>query len=138
RKKGWIAINGGTVQKTGNAVPGPDEAAFAGMGESGSIEDGDGVADLLRRGLVAEEETVTYTRSITPRCRDILAAGLDLQEEVDTLPRDQILSGAWKTLPLRRYDVSKLPKRVNPGKIHPYQRLIDEMRRVLLDMGFTE
>jgi len=138
RKKGWIAINGGTVQKTGNAVPGLDEAAFAGMGESGSIEGGDGVADLLRRGLVAEEETVTYTLSITPRGRDILAAGLDLQEEVGTLTRDQILSGAWKTLPLRRYDVSKLPKRVNPGKIHPYQRLIDEMRRVLLDMGFTE
>jgi phenylalanyl-tRNA synthetase alpha chain len=138
RKKGWVVIRDGVVQKTGSAVPGPDEAALARLGEGGAITDGEGVADLLRRGLVEEEETVTYTVSITPRGRELLARGLDLQEEVGTLTRDQILSGAWKDLPLRRYDVTKLPKRAYPGKTHPYQRLLDEMRRVLLDMGFTE
>ncbi|WP_286878800.1 phenylalanine--tRNA ligase subunit alpha, partial [Methanoculleus sp. UBA413] len=138
RKKGWVVVRNGVVQKTGNAAPGPDEAAFARASENGAITDGEGVADLLRRGLVQEEEAVTYTVSITSRGRELLAGGLDLQEEVGTLTRDQILSGAWKDLPLRRYDVGKLPKRAYPGKTHPYQRLLDEMRRVLLDMGFTE
>ncbi|NLA39537.1 MAG: phenylalanine--tRNA ligase subunit alpha [Methanomicrobiales archaeon] len=138
RKKGWITIRGGIVQKAGDASYGPDETAFALAGENGTIEDGEGIADLLRRGLVQEEEAVTYTISITPRGRELLAAGLDLQEEVGTLTRDQILSGTWRDLPLRRYDVTKLPRRAYPGKIHPYQRLLDEMRRVLLDMGFTE
>jgi phenylalanyl-tRNA synthetase alpha chain len=138
RKKGWIAIRDGVVQKTGATAAGADEVAFARLGETGAIEDGEGVPDLLRRGLVQEEETVTYTVSITPLGREVLDAGLDLQEEVGTLTRDQILSGSWKDLPLRRYDVTKLPKRAYPGKVHPYQRIIDEMRRILLDMGFEE
>ncbi|NLM29185.1 MAG: phenylalanine--tRNA ligase subunit alpha [Methanomicrobiales archaeon] len=138
RKKGWVVIRDGVVQKTGDAIPGSDEVAFARAGDAGAIEDGEGVADLLRRGLVQEEEAVTYTVSLTPQGGKLLAEGLDLQEEVGTLTRDQILSGAWRDLPLRRYDVTKLPRRAYPGKTHPYQRLLDEMRRVLLDMGFTE
>jgi phenylalanyl-tRNA synthetase alpha chain len=61
-----------------------------------------------------------------------------MREETGTLTRDQILSGAWKTLNLRRYDVAKLPKKAYPGKIHPYQRIIAEMREILLEMGFEE
>jgi len=139
RRKGWITIRDGVVHKTGNAPPGPDEAAFARLGETGETPaDEEGVLDLVKRGLVREEEGVTYTISITPRGRALLAAGLDLREEVGTLTREQIISGAWESLPLRRYDVTKLPRRVYPGKTHPYQRLIDEMRRVLFDMGFAE
>jgi phenylalanyl-tRNA synthetase alpha chain len=64
--------------------------------------------------------------------------GLDLREETGTLTRDQIISGAWKTANLRKYDVTKLPKKAWPGKIHPYQRIIGEMREILLEMGFEE
>ncbi|ABN56576.1 MULTISPECIES: phenylalanine--tRNA ligase subunit alpha [Methanoculleus] len=138
RKKGWIAITGGVVQKTGKTAPGPDEAAFVRLAEKGEIADGEGVADLAKRGLAIEEETVAYTVSITPRGRELLSQGLDLREEAGTLTREQILSGEWKSLPLRRYDVTKLPKRAYPGKVHPYQRIIDEMRRILFDMGFEE
>ncbi|SCL76256.1 Phenylalanine-tRNA ligase alpha subunit [Methanoculleus chikugoensis] len=138
RKKGWIAIRDGVVEKTGRTAPGPDEAAFARLSESGAIEDGVGVGDLVKRGLAIEEETVAYTVSITPRGRELLSGGLDLREEVETLTREQILSGEWKDLPLRRYDVTKLPRRAYPGKTHPYQRIIDEMRRTLFDMGFEE
>lgn len=138
RKKGWIAIRDGVVEKTGTTAPGPDEAAFARLSGSGAIEDGVGVGDLVKRGLAIEEETVAYTVSITPRGRELLEAGLDLREEVETLTREQILSGEWKDLPLRRYDVTKLPRRAYPGKTHPYQRIIDEMRRTLFDMGFEE
>jgi phenylalanyl-tRNA synthetase alpha chain len=138
RKKGWIALRDGVVTKTGATAPGPDETAFARLAERGEIADGEGVADLVKRGLVAEEETVAYTVSLTPRGRELLSLGLDLREEVGTLTREQILSGEWRSLPLRRYDVTKLPKRAYPGKLHPYQRIIDEMRRILFDMGFEE
>ncbi|NQS73178.1 MAG: phenylalanine--tRNA ligase subunit alpha [Methanoculleus sp.] len=139
RKKGWVVIKNGIVRKTGNATPGPDEVTFAQASENGAVTgDEEGVFDLLRRGLVQEVEAVAYTVSITPQGREVLARGLDLQAEVGTLTRDQIVSGAWRDLPLRRYDVTKVPKRAYPGKTHPYQRLLDEMRRVLLDMGFSE
>lgn len=138
RKKGWVEIKSGIVRKINDATPGPDEVAFTQVSEKGTITNGDGISDLLRRGLVQEEETVTYTISVTPQGKEILSQGLDLEEEIDTLSRNQIISGEWRDLPLRRYDVTKLPRRIYPGKAHPYQRLIDEMRRVLLDMGFTE
>ena len=34
--------------------------------------------------------------------------------------------------------MTKLPKKAYPGKIHPYQRIIAEMREILLEMGFEE
>ena len=94
--------------------------------------------ELIKRGILAESETVRYAISITADGIALAKQGLDLKEEIGTLTRDQILSGVWKTANLRRYDIKKLPKTVYPGKSHPYQRLIDEMRLILLEMGFTE
>lgn len=133
KKKGWIAIENGVVQKTGDAPEGDDERALRDPAAGG-----DGIADLIRRGLVEERETVSYRIAITPAGKELVAAGLDLREEVGTLTREQIISGAWKDLNLRRYSVGKLPKKVWPGKMHPYQHLIDEMRQILLEMGFEE
>ena len=53
RRKGWITIRDGVVHKTGNAPPGPDEVAFARLGETGEIPAGEeGVLDLVKRGLI--------------------------------------------------------------------------------------
>ena len=38
----------------------------------------------------------------------------------------------------RHYDVTLAADKVYPGKKHPYQRLIDFMREIMLEMGFTE
>jgi phenylalanyl-tRNA synthetase alpha chain len=133
RKKGWIAITGGVVEKAGDAPQGEDEAALQDLSASKK-----GLEMLIKRGLVAEEESVSHTIHITPEGETLVAAGLDLSEEVGTLTREQIISGEWKNLRLRRYSVATLPRRVFPGKTHPYQQLLSEMRRILLNMGFTE
>ncbi len=39
---------------------------------------------------------------------------------------------------VRSYDVTLAAERIYPGKKHPYQRLIDKMREIMLEMGFTE
>ncbi len=36
------------------------------------------------------------------------------------------------------YDVTLAADKIYPGKRHPYQRLIDKMREIMLEMGFTE
>ncbi len=137
RKKGWITIQDGIVRKVGNPAPGADEIAFAKLAR-GLVEHCEEIAELRKRGLVQEEEIVRHFIAITPEGRALVAEGLDLREEVGTLTREQIITGEWKNLDLRRYSVDKLPKKAYPGKNHPYQRLLDEMRRILLDMGFTE
>jgi phenylalanyl-tRNA synthetase alpha chain len=116
-----------------DALTDPDEAAL----RHPSITDPKS-KEFIKRGILMESETVKYVISITPEGISLAKQGLDLKEEIGTLTREQILSGAWKTASLRKYDIKKLPKTVYPGKAHPYQRLIDEMRQILLEMGFTE
>ena len=157
RKKGLIKINGASIEKvvlsisdkgslkvssdlplgtdygTSEASTAADEAALR-----HPSSDDPKSKEFIKRGILKESETVKYAISITPAGIALVTQGLDLKEEIGTLTRDQILSGAWRTANLRRYDVKKLPKTVYPGKSHPYQRLIDEMRMILLEMGFTE
>jgi phenylalanyl-tRNA synthetase alpha chain len=133
RRKGWISIQGGIVRKSGDAPEGDDETALL-RPEQG----GPGIQLLIKRGLAAEEESVSYTISISPDGKALVTAGLDLTDEVGTLTREQIITGSWRSAKLRRYSVKTPPRRIFPGKVHPYQRLISEMRRILLDMGFTE
>ncbi|HUT38057.1 MAG TPA: phenylalanine--tRNA ligase subunit alpha [Methanoregula sp.] len=133
RKKGLVKVDGSSVVKIPGASTDADEAAF----NNPSAAD-PRTKELIKRGILQESETVRYAIAITPSGLALAKKGLDLREETGTLTREQILTGAWKTANLRRYDVAKLPKRVYPGKTHPYQRLIEEMRQILLEMGFTE
>ncbi|WP_319580001.1 phenylalanine--tRNA ligase subunit alpha [uncultured Methanospirillum sp.] len=134
KKLGWITIENGIAVRTGVNASSPVRPFLKKPDEAPP----EVKKELLRRGLAAEEESVQYSISITDQGRKLAASGLNLIEETGTLTSDQISSGAWRDLTLRRYDITKKPRPVWPGKIHPYQRLINEMRRILLDMGFTE
>jgi len=133
RKKGLVKVDGSSVAKTPGVSTDADEAALKNPSETDPR-----TKDLIKRGILQESETVRYMIAITPTGLDLVKQGLDLRGETGTLTRDQIISGEWKNLNLRKYDVSKLPKKAYPGKIHPYQRIIAEMREILLEMGFTE
>ncbi|MDO9550133.1 MAG: phenylalanine--tRNA ligase subunit alpha [Methanoregula sp.] len=133
RKKGLVKVEGTSVAKTPGATTDADEAALKNPSDADPK-----TKELLKRGILQESETVRYAIAITPAGLALVKQGLDLRGETGTLTRDQIISGEWKNLNLRKYDVSKLPKKAYPGKIHPYQRIIGEMREILLEMGFTE
>jgi phenylalanyl-tRNA synthetase alpha chain len=133
KKKGLVNIKDGIIVKISGASTEADEAALQKPSATNPK-----TKELIRRGLLQESETIRYSISITPAGLALVEKGLDLREETGTLTRDQILSGTWKNLNMRRYDVTKLPKKMYPGKIHPYQRIIGEMREILLEMGFTE
>jgi phenylalanyl-tRNA synthetase alpha chain len=133
RRKGWVTIRDGMVEKTGHAPAGEDETALR-----HPVPESKGIAELRKRGLVTEETLTIYQITLTRAGEEILQEGIDLTEEVEVLSRDLITSGRWQEVRLRRYSVETLPRRVYPGKVHPYRRLLDEMRQNLLQMGFTE
>jgi phenylalanyl-tRNA synthetase alpha chain len=133
RKKGLISVNNGVVSKTDGASTIDDETALKNPQAGGQH-----TKNLIKRGILQETESVRNIVSINPEGLVLAKQGLDMREETGTLTRDQIISGEWKNLNLRRYNVAKLPKKVCPGKIHPYQRIIAEMREILLEMGFEE
>ncbi|MDV0443012.1 phenylalanine--tRNA ligase subunit alpha [Methanorbis rubei] len=133
RKKNWIVIDKGMVVPTPDVSEGVDEVAL-----KNPIAGTEGCNELVKRGLAEVLESVSWTVSITPAGAEIVAAGLDLREEIGTLSSEQILSGEWKSLPLRRYSVDKLPKKIYGGRVHPNQQILDEIRTLLFEMGFTE
>jgi phenylalanyl-tRNA synthetase alpha chain len=133
RKKGLVKVEGSSVSKTPQASTDADEGALKNPSDTDPR-----TKELIKRGILQESETVQYTIAITPAGLALVKQGLDLRGETGTISREQIISGEWKNLNLRKYDVSKLPKKAWPGKIHPYQRIIGEMREILLEMGFTE
>ena len=133
RKAGLVKVEGTSVTKTPGASTDADETA-----QKNPAAADPRTKELIKRGILQECETIRYAIAITPEGLKVAGKGLDLRGETGTLTREQILSGAWKTKNLRRYDVSKLPKKAYPGKIHPYQRIIGEMREILLEMGFEE
>jgi phenylalanyl-tRNA synthetase alpha chain len=133
RKKGLVRVEGNIVEKTPGATTEADEDALR-----NPSADNPRTKELIRRGILQESETVRYMIALTPPGVALASEGIDFREETGTLTRDQIISGGWKSLNLRRYDVTKLPRKICPGKIHPYQRIIGEMREILLNMGFEE
>jgi phenylalanyl-tRNA synthetase alpha chain len=80
-------------------------------------------------------------------------ADLYASRDITNLTSDMIKTGRWlekkdglywekKSDPIlvhpRPYDVTLAADRIYPGKKHPYQRLIDFMREIMLEMGFVE
>ncbi len=133
KRKGWVIVRDGTVEKTGKDAPGEDELVLQDPSRGGP-----GLEELRRRNLVAERQEARYRIAITPLGVECARRGLDMAEEAGTLTREQIVSGSWKDLKLRRYSLKAPPRKVYPGKVHPYQRVIEEMRQLLLCMGFSE
>ncbi|TAJ45190.1 phenylalanine--tRNA ligase subunit alpha [Methanofollis fontis] len=133
RKKGWITIRAGVAERVGEVPPGDDEIALQDPKEGMP-----GIADLLKRNLITASEETAWQIRITAAGRALVDAGLDLTEETGTLTREQIISGSWRTANLRRYSLATPPKRIWPGKTHPYGGVLDDVRRILLEMGFEE
>jgi len=93
---------------------------------------------LERRGLVEMEEKVERKLKLLPAGEELLRKGIEIAEEISELTKEIITTGRWKTAKLKRYDVLAPVPQIFPAKIHPQQRVIEEVRRILLEMGFLE
>lgn len=93
---------------------------------------------LKERGLVSVEKKMQRRLTLSDLGNQVLALGFELVEEVSQLTHDLLVSGRWREVKFRRYDVTIPGASVYPGKVHPQQRVIDELREILLEMGFVE
>ncbi|MFH0904951.1 MAG: phenylalanine--tRNA ligase subunit alpha [Methanobacteriota archaeon] len=94
--------------------------------------------DFIKRGIIEKTEKKERIISISESGKTLAAAGLTIEEEIAQLTPTIITSGSWKTSRIRPYNIHTPVKPVYGAKIHPYQRLINEMRQIFLEMGFTE
>ena len=93
---------------------------------------------LGRKDLVKVREDVHRTLSLTDRGREVLARGLEVREEVAQLTPQMLRTGRWRQMEMRPYDVSAYAPASHGGKPHPVREVLERVRRVFKQMGFTE
>ncbi len=91
-----------------------------------------------RKGFLVVKERVERVASIADQGRALLREGVTSRETVTQLTPELLTDGKWRDVELQPYDVRHAAKRMLPGKEHPFQRTLDRVRRVFLEMGFTE
>ncbi|HJH30008.1 MAG TPA: phenylalanine--tRNA ligase subunit alpha [Methanosarcinaceae archaeon] len=143
RRKGWATIDKGMIVPTGSSDMGDDEIVLALFKEHAQTIDELGadqkvLTDLIKRKLVSKHEEKHRLVNITDAGKALVAEGIVIEEEVTQITSELLKSGEWKSKKFRPYNINTQPKQVYGAKIHPYQRLIDQMRQIFLEMGFTE
>ncbi len=76
--------------------------------------------------------------TLLPAGRKALTGDIKIIREKNQLTGEDIVSGDWRNIKLRRYDITLEAEKVYPAKIHPLQKIIQQTRKVFLEMGFTE
>ncbi len=95
--------------------------------------------DLLkRRDLFNISTTQEFEFKLTDLGKEILEEGFEIQDEATQLTHEQLKEGTWKNLHYRGYDINASAPKSFPGKIHPLQQTIEEIREIFIDMGFDE
>lgn len=150
RKKGWAVIQGGDIKPIGTAALGKDEEILESLlhgPKSGSELDKKALDSLKARGLVAFKTSKSWKYESSKTVDASVKLCWDQVSYLSQITSDFIKNGAWEgeyvilngaRYQIRPYDVTLAADRIYPGKRHPYQRLIDRMRAIMLEMGFTE
>jgi len=154
RRKGWadfIKRNGQTVLAITKAGEEALSQRLADEQLLGKLAEVEGIAvdelpsdlkaalsTLKERGLVSVERKIRRRLTLTDLGNQALALGFGLVEEISQLTHDLLVTGRWREVRFRRYDVTAPGAPIYPGKVHPQQQIIDELREILLEMGFVE
>lgn len=93
---------------------------------------------LRSRNLVELDEKAERELELTSLGSSLVSSGVKVSEEITALTSDTIVSGRWRGIKLREYDISAAPPECYPGKKHVFAEFIDEAKRVLVAMGFEE
>ena len=96
------------------------------------------IDELIRRKLVIAKNETQRTVIITELGKDVAKGKIVIPEMVKKLTRELIVTGRWKEVKLKKYDVTIEPPKIYPGKKHPYLEFLEEVRRALIGLGFQE
>lgn len=96
------------------------------------------LTQLISRNLLETYSSVERKIMLTEAGKEVLSQGISIEEEIAQLTPELIRTGSWKGRKFKQYDVNLPSKETFPAKIHPYQRILDRMRRIFTEMGFTE
>lgn len=94
------------------------------------------ISELMNRNdaIISQEEKKSFLR-VTEKGKEI---EISYESRITELSPQNIRNGDWKEKELVDYDINLAAKEKFPGKKHPYQKLLHEMRENFQNMGFEE
>lgn len=94
---------------------------------------------LRRKRIIRQEKQKDKEIHLTSLGKELMHHKALLQEEsIERLSRDILLSGSWKGKNFRTYDVEVQVPKISGGRKHFDNEAIQYIRRIWLDMGFSE
>jgi phenylalanyl-tRNA synthetase alpha chain len=153
-RKGWCTRDAGVlaVGPSGEAAlnaKGADESFVEKLAELGQATESELAAtgadvkaalELLkgRNELLKRKKRVSRKLSLTETGATLKASGIEPAVEVNQLTPEILASGKWRDVVFRKYDPALATAPKYPGKEHPLQRVIQEIRQAFFEMGFEE
>ena len=121
-------------EKLLSVLRGTEETALSSL--KGELEDA--VVALKKRQFLIVEERTQRTLEITELGEQAAQEGENTAEEVTQLTPELIITGKWRNVKLRKYDIQAPVAKTWPGKKHPYLSFLEEVRAKLVTLGFKE
>lgn len=150
-RKSWAKVNKGVVTVTDVGLDslnklGDDEKLLDLFIKNNELNPDDLTEDMKkglsnlkdRKNLIAEDKSTSHSFEIDEIGSKILKQGFSIEEQATQLTHEQLKEGTWKDLSYRPYDINAEFPEFFPGKGHPLRRIIEEIREVFLNLGFTE
>lgn len=103
-----------------------------------SEEDLTVIKELKNRGEILREFKTKIIRVKLTGKGEKIAKKIRPEEEVSELTRELIITGKWKKVFLRPYNIEVPVATPIRGRKHPYREIIDEIRELLIGLGFEE
>lgn len=151
RRKNWAQIDKGVVKVTDLGADytgklGGDEELLNQLSEAKNIIKDKLSGDLLdgfkklndRKNIINVKKNTSHSFKLLDKGQAILDEGFTIQEQATQLTHQQLKDGEWKSLQYRPYDINAEAPVVFAGKKHPLRVIIDEIREIFLNMGFSE
>jgi phenylalanyl-tRNA synthetase alpha chain len=153
-KKGWCTRDAGVlaINDSGEAAlkaKGADESFVEKLADLGQATESELAAagvdvkaalELLkgRNELLKRKKRVSRKLSLTDAGATLKSGGIEPAVEVNQLTPEILASGKWRDVVFRKYDPGLATAPRYPGKEHPLQRVIQEIRQAFFEMGFEE
>ena len=95
--------------------------------------------DVLKRRKLVESKTHTRRYvELSSYGWKALEGGINVPSEVSDLTPELLVSQKWKNASFRKYNIAAPVTPSWPGKRQPYRQFLDELKRKLVSLGFTE
>jgi len=93
---------------------------------------------LNKRKLLKKIKKTQREIYLTKKGKTISLSEIGTLQQVSKITSEMILTGSWKNMELKPFDVSIPGPLLKGGKIHPLITIINEIREIFISMGFTE